>query len=133
MIRRPRPRRGRLASTERTLRKLAQKQARHIERQRYASWTDRFAVLLNASEPRIPDAWLRRVLQDDSVRRNYDFQRHLPDDVRLATQDFVAASWQLCQLSQPANDVAPPLVAGAERQAGTVENRLSVHAPISSD
>jgi hypothetical protein len=98
-----------LAHAERTLKSLARTRRKSIERQRYDSVTDRMAVRLNLSEPRIPDEWLQHVLRGASTRRKYYFQRHLPDDVRKAVQNFTDARWRLYQLSRPSSEIAQAL------------------------
>ncbi len=98
-----------LARSERRLRSVASQQHRRIERRRYASAGDKLAALLNLAEPQIPEQWLQQVLRGDSSQRSYDFDRHLPNEVRQAVQDFCDARSHLFQLGQPREELARAL------------------------
>ena len=98
-----------LVRSERELKRLAQTEQRSIERRRYGSTSDKLAVWLNLESPRIPEDWLQEVVRGESTQRDFDFQRHLPDDVRAAVQDFCEARRQLVQLSRTEQELAKAL------------------------
>jgi hypothetical protein len=82
------------------LRRAAALNERGIQRRRYPTVLHEFGGLFGAVEPKLSESWLRDVLylaQDQGLEQVTD---RLPDDVRAAAIDYVAARDELLQLQE---------------------------------
>lgn len=82
------------------LRRSAAEHRGQIHRQSYPTVLHEFGVLIGAVRPRISETWLSEVIYPSPHSRLEEITARLPNDVRLAAQQYVAARAELQRLRQ---------------------------------
>ena len=86
---------------ERGLRETVLASRRDIERRSYPTVAHRFGALLWVVDPKIPPTWLDHFVHSPARSSIGTFARHLPPEVREATERFATVKSQLHELSGP--------------------------------
>ena len=82
------------------LRRSAAKNRRVIHKRNYPTILHEFGGAIGAVEPKLSDTWLSEVLYLSRPRSLEQIAARLPDDVRIAAIDYVAARDQLQRLHE---------------------------------
>lgn len=88
----------RFADAAAQLRRKAAENREKIHRQSYPTVFHEMGVLLGAVEPRISEGWLDELMYLPDAGRWHEVAGRLPDSVRLAARDYLAAREELGRL-----------------------------------
>jgi hypothetical protein len=82
-----------------SLRRTAAQRQRDIARRSIPSVVHKLGAMLDMYDPRIPEAWLDRLIYGSTNLEQYDFVDYLPDDVRRVAGRYAQAKLRLSSYS----------------------------------